>query len=379
MDADKEKRFRFQMQLEQDLAQSQNQQPVDPSFMDSVGSGIKNAVTAPARLAPNLTPEKMSPYLPEAGTVIGGAFAGPLGSAAGAGLGQIGKRMADLAYGRVDPGEATNPLSEAIAPMAQTAVGGLPDVSGVVKAGTRTLSQAVGKGLAKAGQSFSGAKADMLEQAAKQGYSTYTAPSMKRASEIFSEAIGPEGKAALKTSAAEVYDPALGQARSFAAEMAERVEKGETITAIEALKAKQATDRVISSTPFWDRTKRGDLYDWKTKFDGIMASQNGPLKEASNTYRQAIVKNELTKPLPVNKHGEYSRLAPMLASVAGGVGGVGSQDVKGGALGTLGYLGATSPLAMGAVATTIGAINPAVRRAAMAAFIDKITTKENTK
>lgn len=372
------------LELEEQEAGGQAQEPAapsqpNPSFMENLGAAAKNVMTAPVKLAPNLTPEKLSSYLPVAGTVAGGAIGGPLGSAVGAGLGQIGSRIADIGYGRVDPSEAMNPTSEAIAPMAQTAVGAIPDVSGVVKAGSRTLSQAVGKGLAKAGQAFSGARADVLEQAAKQGYSTYSAPSMKRASEIFGDAVGPEGQAALKQSASQAFDPALGEARSIATDLGTRLESGQTISAIEALKAKQATDRVISATPFWDTNKRNALFDWRKKFDDVIATQNGPLKDASTTYRKAIVKDSLLKPLPVNKHGEYSRLAPMLASVAGGIGGVGNQDLQGGAMGTLGYLGATSPLAMGAVATTIGAINPQVRKAAMAAFVQKIASSGSPK
>lgn len=68
--------------------------------------------------------------LPIAGAVAGSAL-GPLGTAAGAGAGQIAKRMVDIGTGRVEPADAMNPGREAIAPMAQTALGGLPEVGGV--------------------------------------------------------------------------------------------------------------------------------------------------------------------------------------------------------------------------------------------------------
>lgn len=316
--------------------------------------------------------------LPTKGAILGTALGGPLAGAAGAGIGQIASRMVDIWSGNVPAGDAMNPVKEAIAPMVQTAVGGIPDASGITSPGERTIGQSIGKGLAKVGQAFSGARADTLEQAAKQGYSTYSAPSLQKAKEVFSSVLGPEGQAAMKQTAAQSFDPALGSARSLATDIGTKLESGESISAIDALKARQATDRVISATPLWDTKARASLFDWRNAFDDVIKTQNGPLKEASTIYRKAVVKDALLKLLPVNKHGEYSRLAPMLASIAGGVGGVSGHSTKGGIIGTAGYLGATSPLAMGLAATTLGSISPQMRQAALASFIDKFTTKDNS-
>lgn len=353
-----------------DTQSQQQPQPDTSGSFPEARAAIKNLVTTPMKIAKSLTPEKMSEQAPVLGAVGGEMLAGPAGAAIGAGTGQIVKRIADLAYGRVQPGAAMNPAKEAVAPMIQSATAGLPGTTQ-----WQAVTKVIGKGLAKAGQAFSGTRADVLQQAAKQGYSTYGAPSLAKAQDVFAEALGPEGQQAMKQTASQAFDPALGQARALATDIGTRLEGGETISAIDALKARQATDRVISATPFWDAKARQALFDWRNTFDEVIKTQGGPLKEASSTYRKAIVKDAILKPLPVNKHGEYSRLAPMLASLAGGVGGVGGHDARGGALGTAGYLLGTSPLAMGAAATTLGAINPVVRQAALAAFIDKVTTK----
>src|ERR1051326_6571972 len=102
------------------------------------------------------------------------------------------------------------------------------------------------------------------------------------------------------------------------------------------------------------------------------------MKAASQNYRAAILKDNLTKPFPVNKHGEYSRLAGMLSTLGGSVAGsiAGHQSgLKGGILGAAAPLGvavALSPLSMGGLASTGGSAarglmklgeNPATRQA----------------
>jgi hypothetical protein len=111
---------------------AQTSQP-SPSLMDQVGSAAKNLlVSVPQKIGSTLIhPESMSGQLPLAGAVIGSAIAPGVGTAAGAGLGQIGSRMTDLAFGRAAPADAMNPGRESIAPMAQTAAAGLPEVGGV--------------------------------------------------------------------------------------------------------------------------------------------------------------------------------------------------------------------------------------------------------
>lgn len=341
----------------------------------------KTALMAPFDVTKSMlqNPEAIAAQAPAAGAVIGGA--------AGAGVGQIAKRMAGIAYGTekappIQPGPffGMNNLwqgKEAIVPAAQAAVAGIPDVSGVLTAGKKTLSQAAMGAFTKAGQTVSGAKQDILQQAADQGFSTYSAPSMSTAKEIFAEALGPEGRAASKTTAQQAFDPALGQARDLATEVGTKIEKGESISALDALKARQATDRVISATPRWDTKTRAALFDWRTKFDDVMTGQSDKLANASTQYRKAIVKDQILNPTRINKHGEPSALLPMLAGVAGPLAGYESGHTGKGVLGAAGYLAVTSPMAWGAGAVLGGAISPQVRQAALASFIDKITTRDN--
>ena len=273
--------------------------------------------------------------------------------------------MAGMAYGTEPP--SGTPLQEAVGPMIQSAVAGLPGTTE-----GQAAIKTVGKGLSKVGQAFSGARSDVLQQAAKQGYSTYGAPSLPQAQHAFAEALGPEGQAAMKQTASQSFDPMLSQARTIATEIGTRIEGGEAVSALDALKARQATDRVISSTPLWDAKARSALFDWRNTFDDILKTQSGPLSKASSQYRKAVVRNSLLKPLPVNKHGEYSRLAPMLASMAGGIGGLSGHDARGGVLGTAGYLVGTSPLVMGAVATTLGSFSPTARTAILSELVDRL-------
>lgn len=106
-------------------------QPQTFSIADSANRALQSVVTAPGKVVRSLTPEKMSGFLPAAGGVVGSAIAPGLGSAAGVGIGQILKRAADIGYGKVQPAEAMNPSSEAVTPMVQTALAGLPEVQGV--------------------------------------------------------------------------------------------------------------------------------------------------------------------------------------------------------------------------------------------------------
>lgn len=369
------------LELEEQEAMASQGQDSQPSvgLGDTVMSAVKSL--SPTSIAPNLTPEKLSQQLPVIGTVAGGIFGG-LGAPIGAGLGQIGKRMAGMAYGTEPLSESKAPIwnkpstylnRESIGPMVQSAVAGIPDVSGVFTKGKKTISDAIVSGFSKAGQTLSGVKKDVLEQAHEQGLKTYLAPSVPKAQEAFGKAIGPEGQAVMKEGVEEAFDPALGKARQKAVEIGLKLEKGEPVTALEALQARQATDRVISSTPGKDKLARRALFDWRSKFDKVMASQSGPLKEASTGYRKALVKSQILSPTRLTKSGEPSAFLPMVLGAAS-IGGYGSGNA-GKTTGALASgLAATSPFVWGAGATISGAINPTVRRALLTELIDRVIT-----
>lgn len=356
-------------------------QPTAPSMVDQAKDVVGEAASAALETSPTkLTqrffqtdPAKMQKMAGPAMPIVGGMLgtlatpiAGPAAPVAGAMLGESLNQMA---------GNALAPETAAKTPLGQVAsiagagiaqepkiLGAIPGVSKIGEMASGLASK-IGRGLAKAGETASGVKADILRQAADQGLSTYGAPSISKAQKIFSDALGPEGQAAMKQTAAEAFDPAVQKARQVATEIGTKLENGETISAIDALKARQATDRVISSTPVTDKTTRQMLYEWRSRFDKSLASQSGKLSDASKTYRQAIVKDKILNPTRITKSGEPSAFLPML--VAHGMMGKGLES-------GLGVLTGTSPAMWGLGATAGGSVvnglnqlgsNPAIRQA----------------
>lgn len=324
----------------------------NPSFQNQIPDVIKQAGEAALASSPsNLTqkfmqtdPAVMQKMGGAALPIVGGALGGAPGAAGGEFLRQMtGTALAPETVPQTPLGRFASVVGAGAAqePKILEAIPGVP----AVKEMASGLLSKVGKGLAKAGQTLTGAKADVLTQAAKQGLSTYAAPSIPKAQEIFGQALGPEGRAALKQSASEAFDSSLSKARQLATEIGTKIEKGEPVSAIEALQAKQATDQIISATSVTDKVSRRALFDWKSRFDDILSSQNGPLKSASNTYRQAVVKDQLLSPTRLNKSGEPSAFLPMLIGH-----GMMGKGIEGG----LGMLTGTSPAMWGLGATAGG-------------------------
>lgn len=147
-------------------------QPQGPSWEEM---GALSKAEAMVRMVPaafQMTPQgKLANYVADNPTetfpLVGAAVLSPLGPggmAAGAGLGQVAKRMVDIKTGRQaapamdDPNATLFPSSpmtmfkESLAPMAQTAMQGLPEVEGVKKG-----VQAAAQGLARRGLGIKGA------------------------------------------------------------------------------------------------------------------------------------------------------------------------------------------------------------------------------
>ena len=148
-------------------------------------------------------------------------------------------------------------------------------------------------------------------------------------------------------------------------DVAKQIEGGQPVTAINALKARQATDDIISATSPTDKNKLNALYKWRRQFDDVMTKQSGPLKAASNQYRRAIVKDELLNPTRITKSGRPSAFLPIIL----GAGGRGAEGILNSLIGT-------SPLAWGLGATTLGSISPTVAHAVLASVIQKMMEKK---
>ena len=128
---------------EQEAFGSQNP---EPDYGSLAADAVKTAFTGHAGMVGQMLkhPEKLTGAAPVAGGIIGGSFGG-VGAPIGVGLGAIVQRMGDIAFNQGGP--VGTPMREAIGPMAQTAMAGLPEVGGVKKAiqnvvlnhGTRAL------------------------------------------------------------------------------------------------------------------------------------------------------------------------------------------------------------------------------------------------
>lgn len=359
MTEDEEFEFRHRLEQEQSLSSLvQNAPP--PSFGEQIPGILKQAGqavigTSPAKLTQNFmetdpgTMTRMAgPALPIVGgmaglisPVLGGAAAGAM---AGEGIRQsMGNAFAPETSAKTIPGQLANIAAAGIMQEPKI-LNSIPGISKVSNLASGMLSK-IGKGAARAGETLTGVKAGDLTQAAEQGLSTYAAPSMEKASVAFGKAVGKEGEKALKVPASEAFDSALGKARAIAKDIGTKIENGKPVSSIDALKARQATDRIISSTPVTDKLTRRTLYDWRSKFDDIISTQNGPLKDASTNYRKAIVKDKIMNLTRLNKSGEPSAFLPMLVGH-----GMMGKGVEAG----LGMLTGTSPLVAGLAATLGG-------------------------
>ena len=187
-----------------------------------------------------------------------------------------------------------------------------------------------------------------------------------------------EGIAAKPTLAAAL-DPQLRVARKTAMEVGTAMNAGESITAEQALRARQAVDRIIAATPVKDKPTLNALSDLRRQFDDQLSAASGPLKDASNTYRQAIVKRSVTRPLRVTKSGDMSAVVPILGSVAGAVSGFGTRDTSTGVGTAIGAAVATSPALWGLGATTAGSVANAAARIALNPQTRQLITSYLTK
>lgn len=363
-DQDDLDRYRY-LQLKAKAAAAQQQaQPPELSFSNMVKIVPKMAEAAIQDTAQRWGPSTLP--------ILGGAAGAPFGLAApGAALGQFAKNAVDTV---VNPDEAPKTALGNFASVVGAGVAQEPKMLNVIpgvpeakEMASKALSK-TGRGIAKGMQAFSGGKAGDFIEAAKKGYATYAAPSMEKAKSLFADALkGTPGETVVPT-IKERMESAISseptQANEYLMDMAKRLDNGELIDARQALKAKQSLDTVIERVPFTEKTRRAALFDLKATFDDILSNQSGKLKTASDTYRGAVLKDNMTKFLPVNKNGEYSRLVPILSEVG--------NTVK--AL-------ATSPLTLGALATTGGEIGqgitkfsqvPEIRQALMQ-ILQKIT------
>lgn len=372
-------RYRY-LQLKQKMAIAQGNVTPPPPPSQSLGDQatgiVKQAANAALESSPaNLTkrlfqtdPATMQRVGGGAFPVVGGAIAGPIGAAGGELLRQAtGAALAHDTVPQTGLGRAASVITAGVTEEPKM-LSVIPGVSQAAEAASNLASKSVA-GAAKIGEALTGTKAKDTLQAFKQGYKTYAAPSMEEAQNIFGKAMESAGISS-KPPLRQIIDPQLSTARKVALDVGDKLEKGLDIGAGDALRGRQAIDRIYNATPFVDRATRANLADLRTAFDDVIAGKSGALKEASTLYRQAIVKSNLLNPFRVTKQGQMSAVAPMIATLAASAG-IGSGHKEGSTLGGLGYLAASSPALLGLGATSAGqaaqvfnsmASNPAIRQ-----------------
>jgi hypothetical protein len=304
-----------------------------------------------------------------AGAVMG-APAGPVGvGLGGAGMAAAmyppAKRFAasiDQMRGIQNPDNQPQTLPQQASSVASDFGTGLGIEAGgrAINAGTeaaapflKPIVRGAAQKMSKVGSFLSGAKPQDLMQAYDQGLTkTYGAPSMAKAGSIFENAAQKAGVNTTPTLEATL-DPQLTQARQTAYEVGQKMQAGNSLTAQEALSARQAVDRIQAATPVKDKKTLMALGDLRDQFQEALAKVSPELQDASNTYRQAIVKRNLLTPVPVNKGGSPNKLTSELLGIGGGLTGAYQHSLEVPAAAAAGLF-ATSPLAQGVAAASTG-------------------------
>lgn len=253
-----------------DSQQAQDQPAQQPMGMMDQAKLVARMVPEAYKLTPmgradSSIADNPQQLLPVAGAMVGSTIAPGPGTAAGAGLGQVAKRMIDIKTGKAPgtplsdpnamlfPSSPSDAASEAVAPMAQTAVAGAPEVDSV-KAGVQKVTQ----NLAARGVGLKGAllkrigmdKArdvgqTMLDEGVIKGTSPGTEATLERAKEAAQTSgkeIG-EGLSALDEAGVKSFNP-----RAIARKVYNQIKPGRLGGAYNAqeLAAREVRDTILA-------------------------------------------------------------------------------------------------------------------------------------
>lgn len=352
------------LELEEEEYQESTKQQRKPSYLDTAKKAVKaglSATIAPATMLKKfaeLPPETQFKYGQSAMPILGGMVGGPIGAAGGEFARQaVGTALESPDVPKTALGAFSGVVGQglAMAPKMLTAIPGVSQAGEAIASGAGRLGRSAGKVATKAISAITGLREPDITQGFRQGVSTYLAPGMEKAQEIFKkglEAAGISGKTPLK----QIVDPQLATARKVAIEIGAKLEKSVSVTAEEALRARQAVDRIISATKLTDRTARADLFELRQSFDDALSGQSGAMERASKLYRKAIVKSNLLTPLKLTKSGTYSAVVPILGALSASSGLVSPETRSKGVGGALGLAALTSPALYGAGITATGSL-----------------------
>lgn len=317
--------------------QSTQQQP------QGIGDAVKAAfqqTTAPiVSTAKALQPKNLTGLLPTAGMMAGTAVLPGAGTAAGAGMGSIVQRMADLAYGQgappPTPGQAFAP-KEAIMPMVNAAMAGLPATPEGQYIGEKAgdaLSYLKGKftkALPQVGQTMTGKSAVKVSRLMKDPTAVLPeslggAMSPEKASNQYREALAndktliplEDGKGftrGIKKTEFSPFSRGSKEAEDTAQTIWDKWKAGEEISAQEAFDAKRATDKLWPAVVKERNAEQiRALSEFKTGMDDVLSEQGaGPFQKASKDYARARLGADFTQILPRTKTGDISTVKTLL-------------------------------------------------------------------
>lgn len=337
-----EEEFEFRLRLEKERSmQAMMEQPEQAqSFPNALKESFKQ-VAAPIRTAAEkLQPKNLTGLLPVAGGMAGTAVMPGAGTAAGAGLGSIAQKMANMVYGTSPQVEPTTsvagiPLApkEAINPMLNAALAGAPETQEGQAAAKyignkyEAFKPGIKKALSQVGQMMTGKSAVKVRRliedpAAILPESLGGAKSVSDASSAYGKAlentsVQHEGEQfvtkGLEKKAFGPFKRGHQEAEDVAQTVYDKWKNSEPIDAQEAFNAKRATDK-LWPTVVKERNAEDirQMSEFKTAMDDILSKQAGPFAKASKDYARARLGADFTQILPRTKTGDISTVKSLL-------------------------------------------------------------------
>lgn len=305
------------------------------SLMDATKAAFQQTTAPIVSAAKALQPKNLTGLLPTAGMMAGTAVAPGIGTAAGAGLGSIAQRMADMAYGQgappPTPGQAFAP-KEAIMPMANTAMAGIPETPAGQAAGEKVgevLSALKGKfkqSFPKVAQAMTGKSAAKVGQLIKDPTAILPeslggAKSVEDASKAYGEALEnapvhhPEGfvTRGLEKRDFGPFKQGHQEAEEVAQTTYDKWKAGEPISAQEAFNAKRATDKLWPAV-VKERNAEDirQMSQFKSGMDDVLSNQSGQFLKVAKDYGRARLGSDFTQFFPRTKTGDISTVKTLL-------------------------------------------------------------------
>lgn len=335
-------RFRL-LSLERERAQSmqgQQAQAPEQSLPDAAKASLQQIAAPFQKAGQALQPKNLTGVLPVAGMLAGNAILPGAGGAAGAGLGSIAQKIANMAYGTSGPVEPTTSVAgipmnpkAAIDPMINAATAGAPET---------TEGQSIAN---KISSLYQGAKPG-FKKALSQVVQASTGKSAAKVRGIIEDptAVLPEGMGGAKSvkDASDAYGQALDnttvehpgkqyvtrglekkdfgpfkkghqEAEEYAQTIYDKWKSGETINAQDAYNAKRATDKIWPAV-VKERNAEDirQMSEFKTAMDDVLSDQAGHFAAASKDYARARRGSDFTQILPRTKTGDISTVKSFL-------------------------------------------------------------------